>query len=186
MKIFEYDNFNLTLAMPEILLVSEFKAVVDSDKSKDKQKAFRIFQYCFLLKDFRSPYKDYSEAERYKASQKDAGLTDKEVTSDLVVSCMRAYDQILNSNKMLTTIRSMYNAIDKLNDYFNTINFTEKVDSGARKGTLLHSPTEFQKVIKDAKYMLDTIRHLESMIKEELAQETAVRGDQEMGWIMGN
>ena len=64
MRIFDYDNFRLTLNKHEILLIPEFLKVMESDSSKDKKEAFKIFTYCYLLVDWQSPYAAFSEEEK--------------------------------------------------------------------------------------------------------------------------
>lgn len=56
MDFFKYKDHKLILNIPEILLVKEFKAVLDEDTSKDKKFAFKVFQYIWLLLDWKSPY----------------------------------------------------------------------------------------------------------------------------------
>jgi hypothetical protein len=58
MNVFLYDNLNrqLELNEPEILLIKEFKALLDRDKTKHKDKAFRELTYIYLALDWKSPY----------------------------------------------------------------------------------------------------------------------------------
>ncbi len=185
MKIFDYTNYTLTLHMPEILLVREFKQVLDKDKSKEKEKAFSIFQYGFLVKDFKSPYKDYTEDERITEALKDTGLTEATLKEEYVKEFLFKYQQILDSNRILRMISSVYRTLDELEIYFKTVNFTEKVEHGARKGTLLYDPLDLLKTIKEVKTLIDTIKHLEQQAREELSKEdVGIRGDDDEGLIM--
>ena len=75
-KIFLYDNVNnrIELNVPEILLIREFKALMDKKRNitpKDKEgklgtQAFKEFTYIWLALDWLSPYADYAEQERHQ------------------------------------------------------------------------------------------------------------------------
>jgi len=63
MNVFTYDNGTkyLDLNEPEILLVREFKALLDRDKTKTKTRATKELTYIYLALDWKSPYCDYLE-----------------------------------------------------------------------------------------------------------------------------
>lgn len=185
MRIFEYNNFSLSLNMPEILLVPEFRAIIEHDKSKAKDKAFRMFTYAYLLLDFRSPFKDYTEEERMEEAKKAANVNKVLVESEEMQGLLKKYEEILMSNKLLAIVRDMYISIDQFREYFRTVNFHEKIEAGPNKGKLLHQPSDLLKVYKEMRNLFDTVKMLEQQIKEELSEDSSVRGDQEMGWIMG-
>jgi len=58
MNVFNYDNLNKELEVnePELLLIREFKALLDRDKSTHKSKATRELTYIYLAIDWKSPY----------------------------------------------------------------------------------------------------------------------------------
>lgn len=184
MKIFVYDNYKLTLNTPEILLVPEFKKIWDLDKSEDKSKAFEVFTYAYLMEDFRSPFRNYTDEERHQEAKNASGLRQRKIEAKTTERLLSRYRELMEQNKILSMISSMYKSLDKLKVYFETINFEEKVESGARKGTHLYSPTELIKVIKEAKFLMETIKHLEEQAREELAEDTVTKGGHEIGWIM--
>ena len=80
MNFFEYNNANgnVELAVPEILLISEFKALMDDSRNKcdaDKTgkyhlRAFREFTYIWLAIDWKSPYSDYAAQDKWKGYAK--------------------------------------------------------------------------------------------------------------------
>ena len=49
MNVFIYDNLNkqLDLNEPELLLVREFKAILDRDKTKNKEQATKELTYIY-------------------------------------------------------------------------------------------------------------------------------------------
>ena len=177
MRLFDYEKGKLILSKPEILLVKEFKQVYDSDKSKGKELAFKYFAYLYLTKDWSSPYRNFTEQQRKEAAMKDTGLSEKEVTQDFILEAQNYYQDILDSNPVISLIKDMKMAMNNLKHYFRTVNFTEKIDSGAKKGQLLYEPKELISVMKDADMIIDKVKALEKRAKDEIIeQETKYRG----------
>jgi hypothetical protein len=58
MNVFIYDKAHgqLEINEPEILLIKEFKNLLDRDKSKTKTRAFRELTYIYLAIDWKSMY----------------------------------------------------------------------------------------------------------------------------------
>ena len=56
MNVFIYDNENnrIEINEPEILLIKEFKALSDRDKTKNKSKLWRELTYIYLAIDWKS------------------------------------------------------------------------------------------------------------------------------------
>lgn len=185
MKIFDYPNHELTIALPEILLIPEYKNVIDNDSSENKNKAFSKFKYVFLMHDFMSPYREYDDDNRLNACRLDCSeLSDEELSAPDVIALCKKHQAIMNSNRVLRTINSMYQSVDKLNVYFDTIDFTKIVESGARKGTLLHDPKQLLDVIGKAGILVETLKELKKQAIDELANPVDVRGsDDKLGFF---
>ena len=85
--LFVYNNQlnRVDLNIPEILLVKEFKSLLDPKRNKCKDdpkgvfglRAFREFTYIWLALCWKSVYSDYNEQDRHKEALKDSGLTEK-------------------------------------------------------------------------------------------------------------
>jgi len=58
MNVFLYNNVSkeLELNEPEILLVKEFRELLNRDKSKSKDRAWAELTYIYLAIDWKSPY----------------------------------------------------------------------------------------------------------------------------------
>ena len=79
MNLFDLRDFNVTIS-PKALMVPEFKALWDRDKSNSKGTALSELAYVYYLSDFKSPYllsldisiveytvaKDFMKDESYK------------------------------------------------------------------------------------------------------------------------
>jgi hypothetical protein len=186
MKIFEYKNFQLSLNIPEILLIPEFKEVLDSDKSKDKTFAFKIFTYGYLLLDWNSPFREYSDEDRKKESLISSGLNEKDIENELVKRFTNKYEEILNSNRIIRSIKSTWTMLDKLDDYANTVDLTMIIESGPNKGKLVHSVKEVRDTIKQMEELILKAKNLRNVLKEEMQEEgVKSRGNNSIGYFNG-
>ena len=103
MNVFIYDGLNkrLELNQPELLLVKEFKALLDRDKTKGKSQAFKEFTYIWLAIDWKSIYSQYTELERHEESLADSGITEKEFNDPIFREACRKYRALQDSNKSI-------------------------------------------------------------------------------------
>ena len=78
MNVFNYNTLTKQLEInePELLLVKEFKALIQRDKSVDKERVTRELSYIYLAIDWKSPYSQYSEHERHDEAISDSGLSE--------------------------------------------------------------------------------------------------------------
>ena len=62
MNVFNYNTLTKQLEInePELLLVKEFKALIQRDKSVYKERVTRELSYIYLAIDWKSPYSQYS------------------------------------------------------------------------------------------------------------------------------
>ena len=184
MKIFEYKNFELSLHLPEILLIPEFKAVLDSDKSKDKKKAFQIYTYGYLLMDWNSPFREYSDEDRKKESLISSGLREKDLENELITKFIQKYEEVINSNRIIRYIKSTWESIDKLEEYCKKVDLLEVVESGARKGSLVHNVNDYRNTIMKMPELIKTAKELRDQLKEEMDSEvTKSRGNVDTGYF---
>jgi len=173
---FKYENYQLFLNLPEILLVKEFSDVLDWDKSKNKEKAFEVFKYIWLKHHWKSPYRAYSAKELDDVLQKDSKLTEKEKELAIVKAAEQQFIRILDSNMKLKTARRIKDSINNFLQYFESFNMTEKVAKGAKAGQLSHSPKEYLDVVRNVTVIFDQIDTLDNIISEELSQDQNIRG----------
>lgn len=129
-----------------------------------------------------NPYREYPLAEKKNYSLQASGLTEADVTKTWVDNFRVHYVELMNSSRILRMIRSMYTGMDKLCVYLDEVDFMEEIQSGSAKGQKQHKPKDFISVVKEAKYLLDTLKDLEKKAKEELAAgEQEFRGNVTMG-----
>ena len=123
MNVFNYDNLNKSLEInePEILLIREFKALLDKDKTKDKEQATKELTYIYLALDWKSPYSQYSEYERHEEALSDSGLTEEEFNNPIFREACRKYRSLQESSKSIKLLNAARLAADQFAEYFETI-----------------------------------------------------------------
>ncbi|MCS7317131.1 MAG: hypothetical protein NZZ41_02260 [Candidatus Dojkabacteria bacterium] len=177
-KLLEFKNFEVKIS-DDVVLIKEFKTILDRDKSKDKKQATKYFTYIYLTQDPQSPYANFTEEEAHRTALEDIGL--KEVP-DYVIEACKKYRYIVYNRPVLRMLKKMTKAMLALEEYFETVNFTEKIESGQRKGALLHDPKQLLAVMERASKIIDQVKLLEQRAIEELKTDTSVKGQQELGY----
>lgn len=176
MKLFKYENYQLSLNSEEVLLIPEFKKLMERDRTKNKKKAFAEFTYIYLMLDWNSPFREYSDAEKEKEALRSAEIEAGDV-DEFVKAAMEKYDEIKNSNRILTYIKSSWRMLDKLKDYSDTVDLTEVIDSGPQKGKLVHSVRDVRDTIKQMPELIQKAKDLRNLFNEELEEDKNVRGN---------
>lgn len=190
MKIFLFDNGlnEIVLNEPEVLLIREFAALWTNDRNitkedptgKLKTRALREFKYIWLMIDWASPYSDYTEQERHQECLKDAEITEEEWADSKFRAACRKYKELQNSSRSLKLIKSAQNIVDKITDYFDSIDLTERDEvTGKPIFKTKDVMTEMQTVSK----VVEELKTLEYMYKKEQEAESDVRGDAEVGFM---
>ena len=114
MNVFSYDAVNKQLEInePEILLVKEFKALLDRDKSKGKHRVTRELTYIWLAIDYKSIYSQYTELEKHEEALNDSELTEAEFNDPTFREACRKYRALQDSNKSIKLLNAARNAAD--------------------------------------------------------------------------
>ena len=174
MNVFSYDNGNnrLEINEPEILLIKEFKALFDRDKSKNKARLWKELTYIYLAIDWKSLYNQYSEQERHQESLSDSGITEEEFNDPLFREACRKYKALQDSNKSIKMLRAAMNAADQFIDYFNDI-----VDLNERdvNGKPIFTAEKVMKEVAMLNKVHEELIVLENRVKKELAEKSTLR-----------
>jgi len=188
MKFFVFDNAVNSLRIDEssILLVKEFKDLWDPARNKCKEdktgknrlRAMKELTFIYLMLDFKSPYYQYTEREKYEAALADSELTDEDIKDDVFSAAYHKYDEIQNADPLLSLIKTAYNTLHKMRIHLDAIDF-EDVDADGRP---LFKPKDVVADIASIAKMRDQLKTLEEMHKKDLiASESKIRGDAEEG-----
>lgn len=185
MNIFVYDNDNkyLELNQPELLLIKEFKALLDRDKTKGKTRVTKELTYIYLALCWQSPYSNYLEQERHEEALADSGLTEEQFNDPLFRAACRKYRAIQESNKSVKLLEAARRAADQFIDYFETI-----VDLNERdiNGKPIFSAEKVMKEMAQLSNVHEQLVTLEKEVKESISQESTTRGNVNTGYDPGD
>lgn len=190
MKMFIYNNATgeVELNEPEVLLIREFAALWNPERNKCKAdpkgtkrlRAFREFKYIWLMLDWSSYYADYTEQERHQECLKDAEITDAEWADATFREACRKYKDLQNSSRSLRLIKAAQNMVDKITDYFNTLDLQERDEV---TGKPFYKTKDVMDEMKNVSKIVEELKTLEYMYKKEQEAESDVRGDAEVGFM---
>ena len=188
MELFVFDDVNNTLRINEypILLIKEFNALWDKNRNKCKEdksgnerlKAFKEFTYIYLMLDFNSPYYKYLEQEKHEAALLDSGLTEEDLKNPEFIDAYNKYQEILDSDPILSLIKTAYRTLYKTQVFLDSIDFTE-IDE---MGKPLYKPKDVMLDISTIGKMRISLKELEEQYKNELSADSDVRGGVELGF----
>mgnify|MGYP006983018408 FL=1 len=187
--LFLYDNATGSLRINEygILLVKEFKTLWDPERNKCKEdpkglkrlRAWKEFKYIWLMIDWKSPYQQYLEQERHLAALEDSGLTDDEWNDPGFRAACRKYQEIKDSSRILSLIKTAYRTLEKMRVSLDNIDFEER-DNNLKP---IFKPKDVLADIASIGTMADKLKELELSYKKDLLTTTSKnRGDVEEGF----
>ena len=188
MKFFLFDNSanDVQINTPEVLLIREFAALWEPSRNKTKEdpkgskrtRAFREFTYIWLMCDWASPYSDYTEQERHTEAMKDARLTEKEWTDPTFRAACRKYRELQNSSRSLKLIKAAQDVVDKITDYFETLDLQER---DPVSGKPIFKTKDIMAELSNVSDVIDQLKTLEVLYKREQEQDNGLMGNVEIG-----
>ena len=190
MNIFVYNNYNSTVELnqPEILLIEEFAKLISPERNKCEEdphgtealRAYREFAYIYLAIDWHSPYADYSEQERHREALNDAEMTEEEFNDPDFRAACRKYRALQESNRSIKMLMAARNTVDKFVDYFNNLDPEER---NPADGKPIFKVKDLMAEISQLHKVHEELQILESQVKKELSEASAIRGGAQEGFM---
>ena len=187
--IFVYNNQlnRVDLNTHEILLVKEFKALLEPNRNKCKEdpsglmglRAFREFTYIWLAICWKSIYADYDEQERHQEALKDAEMTDEEFNNPEFRAACRKFKAIQESNKSIRLLHSANSMVDKFIDYFEN---TDPMEKDEQTGKPIYKVKDIQAEMKNLIDVHSTMVELENQVKKQITEKSSIRGGATEGY----
>ena len=181
--IFLYNSSTnqIELNTPEILLVDEFKQLLDEKRNKCKEdpkgkfglRAFREFTYIWLALSWKSVYSEYDEQVRHQESLKDANLTEEEFNNPEFRAACRKFRQIQESNLSIKMLHAAQETVNKFIEYFNLVDPLERDD---QTGKPMYKVKDIMAELSSLGKVHDELVDLEGRVKKELTEQSSVRG----------
>ena len=190
MKYFTVDKStgSLDFSDPRILLIKEFKALLDSTRNKSKsdpkgeikERAQKEFTFMFLYLDWESPYFKYPEEDRQQAAFDDSELTEEQMNDPEFVEACKKYNELQDKIQELRLLKGCMLTIESIIYYLEHIDVNERNPSD---GKPIYKTKDVIMEIKNARELIKTVRDLEKEVKEGVSDESSVRGGVELGYF---
>lgn len=167
MKIFDLKD-NEVIISPEILTISVFNEIWNSDKTKNKKNAFNDFKYIYHLCDFNSPYNNYSEEKRIQAIKEEV-LGQKDYNPSEKVKQASVVYKSLKESPIERLYNGVKNKIEDITKYLNENEFTDETSQTTLK------------VIDSVSKLVGQYKTLEAAVKaDKETLNVKIRGDKKV------
>lgn len=166
-KLFEIGSSdNLPYISTEAKTLIPFKKIVERDKSKGKELAFKELAYIYWSGVFDSQYEFYDEVDRMMKIKRDVGLGDNWNPDNLVLETISFFkdSQKTRSSKYLESSKM---AVENLSDYLHNLDLKET----DKKGELVHDIAKVRALVKDMPDLVKSMNEIKAMVAEELKTE---------------
>ena len=180
--IFLYNSSTnqIELNTPEILLVDEFKQLLNEKRNKCKEdpkgkfglRAFREFTYIWLALSWKSVYSEYDESERHTEAMKDAHMTQQEFDDPTFRAACRKFRQIQESRLSVRLLSAAQEMTNKFIEYFKTVDPLERDETTNKP---VYKAGDIMKEISNLGKMLDELVDLEKRVKKDMAEKSTIR-----------
>lgn len=175
-KLFDIVKNEVQLS-PDVLAIPIIKEIWDRDKNRSKDKAKKEISYIVFISDYRSPYKDVPNFEKESIIRRDIfGKSSKWEPDEVITEAVDKYKQ-LQKTRTMHLLDSARVAVEKLSEYFETVNFIDTDDYGKPK----HSAKELASNLGTVGNIVKSLINLEKQVQSEIVEASA-RGGTEIGY----
>ena len=176
LNVFDYDQGTGTVILnsADLALIKEFKTLIQ----RDKKRADKEFTYIYLAIDWKSPYSNYSEQERHEAALQDASITEEEWNDPDFRAACRKYRELQNSSRSLKLIKAAEDVVDKITDYFETLDLQER---DPISGKPIFKTKDVMAELSNVSDVVEQLKALEVLYKREQEQDNGLMGNVEIG-----
>jgi hypothetical protein len=161
---------------PTILWIPEFKYLWDRDKNKHKEMAVKEISYIVFLYSFKSPYLAYSERDRKTKILRDYFGDQKWEPDESVNAAIKKYNE-LQETATTRLLNASLRLCDKVTEYFDSINFSEK----DKLGKPIHTLNDVVKNMKDVGPVVKSLESLKDQVLREQMDKSIIRGGSDIG-----
>lgn len=183
LKINEETNL-IDLNKEWLLLIPAFANLIKRDKGSEgdyrgdkKLKARREISWIWFMLDFSSPLFEWDKLKAREEAMRWCDLTEKDI-DDVVMTAYEEYQKLLNaSSRSLRTLTAAMLSLDKFDEYFETMNFTDR----DKKGELLNDPQKYLGNLQKLDSAYAALDKFKARVSEELRQAPSIRGSAELG-----
>ena len=180
--VYDTDKNEIIVNQPEVLLVKEFADLWTNERNKcpedpsgeKRLKAFRELTYIYMAIDWGAPGSKDTPANRHKYAIEASQLTDEEYNDPVFRAACRKYQELQDNSSIIGKMVETYkNNIHKMRVFIDSIDYSERKDSGEPVFKIKDTLTEMQNLSK----ALQALQELEIKYKEEQQEATGLRGE---------
>lgn len=187
MDFFELNNEYELSVKDEVFLVPEFEALLDEEFNEDiriedpsgkyRTKCFAILKYIYLMYSWKSPNAQMIARDRHELAIEQTAIDQLWLDDIKVVKAIKAFSKMqeTRASRMLDSVNT---ALDKLQVYFDTIDFTE-IDT--MTGKPINSTKDFLANVTNLEKTYEALKKLEDRVKKERQESKSLKGDMEPG-----
>ena len=110
----------------------------------------------------------------------DAGLTEEEWNDPTFRAACRKYRELQDSSRALKLIKSAQGVVDKITDYFDTLDIQER---DAVTGKPIFKTKDIMGELKEVSNVVEQLKTLEFLYKKEQEESNGLMGDVETGFM---
>lgn len=190
LSLLSFKDNKATINNECIVLLKWYQGLVNI--SEDEEQVMEYVKYIYLAADYGSPFIEIKDDfRRCSKALENTTLTKEDVNQTEVLYALEEYDALMTSDTQMGFVTDLYAAINSTRNYLRTVDYTKLIESGARKGTPLHSPKDVMSMAKDAEKVINSLEALKIKIidnvknrqLEDAKKSTKVRGDRERGYM---
>ena len=179
MRLVRLDNYQVVIE-DELLLLTPFKKLYKSDKTRGKDNFFNFLTVVYFTFDPRSDYSYIANEElRLKEVCESNGFPYPREFNNLELECIELYRK-LTTTLSQELLRSTRVAIDKLRTFLENVDFNERDD----KGKLVFTPQALTAAIKQIPQLSKELKDAEQAIAKEIEEQGRARGGNESKSLM--
>ncbi len=184
MNVFTIEDF-VPVPTQEFLLIEEFKELFNhqynlgfaQDKTgKTKRRGLCEARFLFFFCDYKSEYAKFPDKDRKKEALSAAGLPPDYPISTKLENAIIRYNG-LKTSRNLRLLTSANKAIDKLQEYFETVDFAVMNADGTPK----FNPKDVISNVANLGKLLEGLDKLQEAVSKEESPAAEARGDAEKG-----
>ena len=176
MNLFDLKDRNVVVS-PEALLVPEFKALWERDKSKTKAKAMSELSYVYFVCDYKSPYRSSFTINNLEAMVSKDFMKDEKYNPDIkVCTAIDKYKELQRTPSMLLLDASLQ-TVHNLTDYLQNIDLTER----DKHDKPVYKPSDVTNSLKSIGGIVESLSKVRESVEKEISEQATLRGQRRKG-----
>lgn len=181
MELFIIDEFNEVVCNKvEIYTIPSFSVIykrdkgVSIDKIKKKRVALKEFALLFHLLDYKSPYSELNDKERFPKVFKDFNTTEKDFLADVELQAAFETYKEFRETRGLRFIKAGFKALEAIKRSLESYDLIDQIPANVA--------SDLSKLLNDFPKNMETLKKLDEQLKAELADKGSVRGGHQKGY----